>query len=105
MATRTPVSPDDVDKLDLADPVLHAENDLSEVWRWLRERRPYYWHPPRDDQPGFWVFSRYSDAMVVYRGKQFFTTEQGNALPTLLTGGDSASGSMLAVTDGDKHTQ
>jgi novobiocin biosynthesis protein NovI len=103
--TRTPVDPDDLEKLDLADPVLHAEHDLSEVWRRLRTDRPYYWHPPRDDQPGFWVFTRWADAMAVYRKKEFFTTEQGNALPTLLTGGDSASGSMLAVTDGDKHTQ
>ncbi|MEV8505699.1 cytochrome P450 [Actinoplanes sp. NPDC051475] len=99
------VSPDDLDSLDLADPVLHCENDLSEVWRRLREERPYYWHPPRGDQPGFWVFTRYADAMSVYRNKEIFTTEGGNALPTLLTGGDSASGSMLAVTDGAKHTQ
>lgn len=103
--TRTPVSPEDLEELDLADPVLHAERDLSEVWRYLRAERPYYWHSPRGDQPGFWVFSRYSDAMAVYRKKEFFTTERGNALPTLLTGGDSASRSMLAVTDGDKHTQ
>jgi novobiocin biosynthesis protein NovI len=103
--TRTPVSPDDLDELDLADPVLHAEHELGDVWRFLRSERPYYWHPPRGDQPGFWVLSRHADAMAVYRKKEFFTTERGNALPTLLTGGDSASGSMLAVTDGDKHTQ
>ncbi|GIG59290.1 cytochrome P450 [Longispora fulva] len=103
--TRPIVSPDDLDSLDLADPVLHAENDLSEVWRRLRDERPYHWQPPRGDQPGFWVFTRYSDAMTVYRDKETFTTEGGNALATLLTGGDSASGSMLAVTDGPKHTQ
>lgn len=103
--TRPEVSPDLLDSLDLADPVLHAENELSEVWRRLREERPHYWHPPKGDQPGFWVFTRHSDAMTVYRDKEHFTTEGGNALATLLTGGDSASGSMLAVTDGDKHTQ
>ncbi|MGW1159805.1 cytochrome P450 [Streptomyces sp. NPDC002513] len=103
--TRTLVSPEDLDTLDLADPVLHAEYELGDVWRRLRAERPYYWHPPRGDQPGFWVFSRHADAMAVYRKKESFTTEGGNALPTLLTGGDSASGSMLAVTDGDKHTQ
>jgi novobiocin biosynthesis protein NovI len=99
------VSPEDIDRLDLADPKLHAENDLTEVWRALREERPYYWHPAKGDQPGFWVFTRYEDAMAVYRDKEHFTTEGGNALATLLTGGDSASGSMLAVTDGEKHTQ
>jgi novobiocin biosynthesis protein NovI len=103
--TRPFVSPDDLDSLDLADPVLHAEHELADVWRRLREERPYYWHEPRGDQPGFWVFTRYADAMSVYRNKEIFTTEGGNALATLLTGGDSASGSMLAVTDGTKHTQ
>lgn len=103
--TRAVVNPEFLDSLDLADPVLHAENELSEVWRRLREDRPHYWHPAKGDRPGFWVFTRYSDAMAVYRDKEHFTTEGGNALATLLTGGDSASGSMLAVTDGDKHTQ
>jgi novobiocin biosynthesis protein NovI len=103
--TRPTTSPEILDSLDLADPVLHAENELSEVWRRLREERPHYWHPPKDDRPGFWVFTRYSDAMTVYRDKEHFTTEGGNMLATLLTGGDSASGLMLAVTDGEKHTQ
>ncbi|MCR6488776.1 cytochrome P450 [Amycolatopsis sp. OK19-0408] len=103
--TRPVVNPDLLDSLDLADPVLHAENELSEVWRRLREERPHYWHPPKGDQPGFWVFTRHADAMTVYKAKEYFTTEGGNALATLLTGGDSASGSMLAVTDGEKHTQ
>jgi novobiocin biosynthesis protein NovI len=103
--TRPLVSPSDLDSLDLADPVLHAEHDLSQVWHRLREERPYYWHPPCEDRPGFWVFTRYADAVAVYRDKEHFTTEGGNALATILSGGDSASGSMLAVTDGAKHTQ
>lgn len=103
--SRPTIDPDLLDSLDLADPLLHAEYELSEVWRRLRAERPYYWHPPREDRPGFWAFTRYADAMAVYRDKAHFTTEGGNALATLLTGGDSASGSMLAVTDGDKHTQ
>jgi novobiocin biosynthesis protein NovI len=103
--TRPIVNPEDLDSLDLADPVLHAENELSEVWRRLREERPYYWHEPKGEGPGFWVFTRHRDAMTVYRDPEHFTTEGGNALATLLTGGDSASGSMLAVTDGEKHTQ
>lgn len=102
---RPVLNPELLDSLDLADPVLHAENELSEVWRRLREDRPHYWHPAKDDRPGFWVFSRYSDTMAIYRDKEHFTTEGGNMLSTLLTGGDSASGSMLAMTDGDKHTQ
>lgn len=99
------ISPDDLDNIDLADANLHSENDLTEVWRYLRAERPVYWHPPRDSRPGFWVVTRYADALAVYKNKERFTTEGGNALATILTGGDSASGTMLAVTDGVRHTQ
>ncbi|WP_449341472.1 cytochrome P450 [Streptomyces canarius] len=40
--------------------------------------------------------------MEVYRSREF-TTEHGNSLPTLLTGGDAAAGTLLAVTDGLRH--
>ncbi|MFE3203681.1 cytochrome P450 [Embleya sp. NPDC055664] len=105
MNTRPMISPDDIDDIDLADARLHAEYDLREVWRHLRAHRPIHWHTPRESRPGFWVVSRYADAMTVYRGKDHFTTEGGNALATILTGGDSASGTMLAVTDGKRHAQ
>lgn len=103
--TRPITDPATFESLDLTDPVLHAENELSEVWRTLRRERPHYWHPPKGDRPGFWVFTRHADAMEIYRDRKNYTTEGGNMLETLLTGGDSAAGSMLAVTDGDRHTQ
>jgi novobiocin biosynthesis protein NovI len=99
------VPPDELDELDLADPRLHAERDLTEVWRWLRAERPFHRQPERGAQPAFWVITRHADAMAVYRDKDHFTTEHGNGLPTLLTGGDAASGTMLAVTDGVRHHQ
>lgn len=105
MTARPVVSPDELDDIDLADPRLHAERDLTEVWRYLRAERPFYRQPERGDQAGFWVLSRYGDAMAVYKDREHFTTERGNGLPTLLTGGDPASGTMLAVTDGVRHTQ
>lgn len=105
MSTRPTVSPTDLEQIDLASPVLHAEYELGEVFRHLRAHRPVYWQEPRDEQPGFWVISRYADVNDVYRDKAHFTTENGNALATLLTGGDSASGAMLAVTDGVRHHQ
>ncbi|MCB8908419.1 MULTISPECIES: cytochrome P450 [unclassified Streptomyces] len=103
--TKPMVDPAELESLDLADPVLHAERDLTEVWRHLRAERPMYWQEARGSQPGFWVVSRHQDAMAVYRDKEHFTTERGNALGTLLTGGDSAAGTMLAVTDGVRHSQ
>jgi novobiocin biosynthesis protein NovI len=105
MTARPVVSPDELDDIDLADPRLHAERDLDALWRYLRAERPFYRQPERGDQPGFWVLSRYADAMAVYKDKEHFSTEHGNGLPTLLTGGDPASGTMLAVTDGVRHTQ
>lgn len=105
MTTRRMISPDELDSIDLADPRLHAENLLDEVWRYLRAEQPFYWQSERGAQPGFWVITRHEDATAVYKDKEHFTTEQGNALGTILTGGDSAAGTMLAVTDGIRHAQ
>ncbi len=105
MTTKPLVSPDELADIDLADPRLHAERELSEVWRYLRAERPFYRQAERDGRPGFWVITRYDDAMAVYRAKEHFTTERGNALATLLAGGDPATGMMLAVTDGIRHAQ
>jgi novobiocin biosynthesis protein NovI len=105
MSTRPTVSPHELEQIDLASPILHAEYELDAVFRHLRADRPVYWQPPRAEQPGFWVISRHADVNEVYKNKTHFTTEYGNALATLLTGGDSASGAMLAVTDGVRHHQ
>ncbi|MFJ9887217.1 hypothetical protein ACIQRW_15295 [Streptomyces sp. NPDC091287] len=41
----------------------------------------------------------------MYRDNKRFTSERGNVLATLLKGGDSAAGKMLAVTDGRRHRE
>lgn len=105
MTARPVVRPDQLADIDLASPRLHAEQELGEVWRYLRANQPVYWHRPRGTQPGFWVISRHADAVAVYQDKEHFTTENGNALSTLLADGDSAGGTMLAVTDGVRHDQ
>lgn len=105
MTTRPTVSPDDIDTIDLADPNLHAEHELDEIWRHLRANDPVHWQPPTNGRGGFWSISRYADVNKVYQDKKRFSTENGNALATLLTGGDSASGTMLAVTEGVRHHQ
>ncbi|TLS44319.1 cytochrome P450 [Streptomyces montanus] len=101
---RPTIAPEELDTLDLADPRLHAESDLSAVWRHLREREPVHWNPAAGSAPGFWVVTRHADVTSVYRDSTRFTSEGGNVLETLLAGGDSASGRMLAITDGDRHT-
>jgi novobiocin biosynthesis protein NovI len=105
MTTRPMLHPDELEHIDFASPTLHAEREFDEVWRYLRANRPVYWQPPKGEQPGFWVISRYDLVNEVYQDKAHFTTENGNALATLLTGGDSASGAMLAVTDGERHNK
>ncbi|WP_433273351.1 cytochrome P450 [Actinosynnema sp. CS-041913] len=88
---------------DLADPQTFLDVDLTELWRTLRAERPVHWNEPRGDQPGFWVVSRYADCVSAYKDNKRLTSERGNVLTTLLQGNDSASGKMLAVTDGARH--
>jgi cytochrome P450 len=89
--------------VNLADPAVHADMDLTEFWRELRREQPVHWNPASGSAPGFWVLSRHSDIMSVYRDETKFTSENGNVLDTLLRGHDTASGKMLAVTDGQRH--
>ncbi|MEU4893734.1 cytochrome P450 [Streptomyces sp. NPDC044780] len=95
----------DLDQLDLTDPQTFLEQELPPMWRRFREQSPVHWHPTEGLMPGFWVLSRYRDVMAVYRDNRSFTSEKGNVLTTLLQGGDSASGKMLAVTDGVRHRE
>ncbi|MFF0013700.1 cytochrome P450 [Streptomyces sp. NPDC005374] len=104
MTARRTIAAEELDTLDLADPRLHAESDLSAVWRRLREEEPVHWNPATDTRPGFWVVTRHADVTAVYRDSTRFTSEGGNVLETLLAGGDSAAGRMLAITDGARHT-
>lgn len=89
----------------LADPRTFSTHDMGELWRDLRHRDPVCWHPESDYGPGFWVLSRYADVFDVLRDDSTFTSEKGNVLATMLQGGDSAAGRMLAVSDGPYHTE
>ncbi|MFD7613196.1 cytochrome P450 [Streptomyces sp. NPDC059828] len=93
----------DPSAIDLADPNLHAERDLTALWRHLREQDPLHWQPPRGNRPGFWVLTRYDDVSAAYRDTRRFHSDRGNVLDTLLAGGDSAAGMMLPLMDGPRH--
>ncbi|MEV0230715.1 cytochrome P450 [Nonomuraea sp. NPDC050786] len=88
---------------DLADPRTFREHDQYAIWRHLRSEAPVYWNAPRGGNPGFWALTKYDDVVAVYKDGERFTSERGNVLTTLLAGGDSAVGRMLAVTDGKRH--
>ncbi|MFR9673723.1 cytochrome P450 [Streptomyces sp. TR06-5] len=103
MTAQTMPIPDELSTVDLTDPRTFEDNDLSAYWRHLRTEEPLYWHPGSGGRPGFWVISRYADVMALYKDNKQLTSEKGNVLVTLLAGGDSAAGKMLAVTDGKMH--
>ncbi|CAM5645810.1 hypothetical protein SANTM175S_05715 [Streptomyces antimycoticus] len=102
-ATSRDEIPEEISAINLVDTRTYLEHDMDAYWRRLRADHPLYWHPPVDGKPGFWVVSRYADVMALYRDNQRLTSEKGNVLVTLLAGGDSAAGQMLAVTDGRRH--
>lgn len=97
------MTPSHLASVDLADPHTFLDRDLHELWAYLREHHPVYWNPPSGSAPGFWAVMRYNDVVDVYKDSARFTSTRGNVLATLLQGHDSASGKMLAVTDGPRH--
>lgn len=88
---------------DLVDPAGFLSTDMAEVWTWLRAHDPVHRHPGADGRPGFWVVTRHADVSGVLRDPARFTSEKGNVLATMLQGGDTGAGRMLAVTDGQRH--
>lgn len=86
--------------MDLTDPCVHAERDIGAYLARLRAEQPLLWCPP-----GFWAVTRHADVLMVCRDTRRFASTGGNILTTLLSGGDSASGRMLAVTDGPRHAE
>ncbi|MGA5817957.1 cytochrome P450 [Kitasatospora sp. NPDC094028] len=95
----------DLDAVDLTDPRTFVDTDLFALWRQFRAERPVHLHRATAELPAFWALTRYHDVMSVYKDNQRFTSERGNVLSTLLQGGDSAGGKMLAVTDGPRHRE
>ncbi|MFE7130835.1 cytochrome P450 [Streptomyces sp. NPDC057638] len=104
-APPTPLTRDDLARVDLTDPQTFADHDLTAYWRTLRSDHPLHRHPPSGDRPAFWVLSRYEDIVALYRDNTTFTSERGNVLITLLADGDSAAGRMVPVTDGRRHKE
>ncbi|MEV5575417.1 cytochrome P450 [Spirillospora sp. NPDC052269] len=88
----------------LTDPATYAAHDMPALWRRLRADDPVHRHPETASGPGFWVLSRYEDVAAVLKDDERFTSEKGNVLATMLAGGDTGAGRMMAVTDGAHHT-
>ena len=101
--THTTLS-EDVQSLNLADPVTFSRPELHDMWRRLRSEAPVYLHPETEQGPAFWVVSRYSDVRALYQDHRRFSSRAGNMLPSLhKPGGDPAAGMALALTDAPAH--
>lgn len=96
-------TPNKITELDLTQAKTFVDRDLTAFWTQLRQHAPVAWHPSKTS--GFWVLSRYSDIVNVFRDSETFSSARGNVLDVLLQGGDPAGGKMLPLTDGEKHAQ
>ena len=110
MTTQPLAVAEDLSTVDLADPQTFIDADLPGMWRRFRAERPVHWNPHTSrtaakDIKGFWAVTKYADVVAVYKDNKQFTSERGNVLSTLLQGHDSASGKMLAVSDGTRHRE
>ncbi|HEY1571208.1 MAG TPA: cytochrome P450 [Pseudonocardiaceae bacterium] len=94
----------DVGQVNLADPATFALPGLESVWRRFRETAPVYRHPETRFGPAFWVLTRHADVLAVLKDADRFSSQRGNMLTSLLTGGDAAGGKLLAVTDSPRHS-
>ncbi|MFI2432687.1 cytochrome P450 [Streptomyces sp. NPDC018693] len=89
-------------ELDLTDATAFVRHDAYEFWRDVRKHRPVYWH---EGKPGFWVVARHADVLSCYADVRSLSSARGTVLDVLLSGGDSAGGKMLAVTDRPRHRE
>lgn len=90
--------------IDLGDPALYAEGDPITAWARLRRESPV-WRNVRADGSEFWAVTSHRHVNEVLRHNIRFTSEVGMRLDTEPIAGAAASGKMLVVTDGPRHTQ
>jgi cytochrome P450 len=76
---------------DLTDLDTYRAGFPHEVFAWLREEAPIYWHEPTAHTPqgeGFWVVSRYHDTLAIQLDAKRFSSVTG--------GGRERGGTMIA---------
>ncbi len=90
--------------VDLTDPALFSGNEFWGVLAWLRANDPVHWHEEADGS-GFWVVSRYDDAVAVYLDHESFSSRFGMRLGSNAQAVSAVSQRMLIVSDPPDHTQ
>jgi cytochrome P450 len=81
------------------------EGQPHEMFRWLRENDPVYWHPEVDG-PGFWAVTRYEDVRTVSRDPATFSSYEGGihiATPDPMT--LAGARHMMLYMDPPQHTR
>ncbi|MEM7250767.1 MAG: cytochrome P450 [Pseudomonadota bacterium] len=97
-----------VESIDLSDGQTFRHGFPHEFFRWLRDEKPLYWHPPTSVTPdgeGFWVLSRHQDIATTIRDHQGFSSARGG---TREHGGtaikdERSAGDMLNQSDNPHH--
>ncbi len=94
-------------QIDLLSPETYARGHPLEMYAWLQENAPVYWHE-EPDGPGFWALTRYEDVAEVGRQPHVFSSE-----PTIMIADPDASSvglpedehKMMLMMDPPQHTQ
>lgn len=87
--------------VDLSYPRSFAEGFPHEFFEWLRREHPLWWHEPTGHTPdgeGFWVVSRYHDAVTVMRDPASYSSGDGTQIDHSL-----GNGLMLNSSDDPQH--
>ena len=101
----------ELDEIDLTDLDLFADGFPHDIFTELRSVGPVFWHQPTTHTPGgegFWVVSRYADAVAVMSDPGTFSSERapgaeggGTLIEDLPYG--SAAGVLLNMMDDPRH--
>ena len=97
--------------VDLTDPDLFADGPPHDVYRYLRDEAPVYWHEPTPNTPddeGFWCLTRHEDVAWAARQPFLFSSVSGGGrdgggtlIEDLPTG--FAAGVLLNMQDDPRH--
>jgi cytochrome P450 len=93
---------------DLTDLDTYRAGFPHEVFTWLRAHAPVYWHAPTAHTPqgeGFWVVSRYADALAIQLDATAYSSVTGGSRPQggTMISAQSGAGLMLSMMDDPRH--
>jgi cytochrome P450 len=95
---------------DLTDLDTYRDGFPHEVFTWLRAEAPVYWHEPTAHTPqgeGFWVVSRYKDALAIQLDSKRFSSVTGGSRERggTMIADQLGAGLMLNMMDDPRHRQ